>query len=104
MLSDVNGNPMNLDDLRKETLKIRGLLQAILSNIDESAIPSSDFGSLRSKFKRYLDDYDFEGEMFVIAQIYSEDVLRINNMRIKILEALCDRKMMESVKYMVDEL
>lgn len=104
IISDIRNNPMSLGDLRRETLRINGLIRAILSNVDETSIPSQDFGPLRSKMRRYLDEYDFEGEMLAMGPLYSEDAQRVENMRIKILEALRDRRMMEAASYIVDDL
>ena len=103
-LADVENHPLGLDCLKKEMLRINGSLKAILSNIDASKIRSSDYAPLCSKFRRYLDNYDFEGEMAAMASLYSEDSMRVNNMRIKILEALCDRKMIEYIRYVIDDL
>ncbi len=103
-LADIKGTPLDIDRIRREVLRINGSLRAVLSNIPESSIRLLDFELLRPKLAKYMDEYDFEGELDTMDALYSEDVMRINNIRIKILEALRDRKMIESVRELVDEL
>lgn len=103
-LSDIKNVALGIDGVKRELLRINGSIRAVLSNIPESKITSSDFGPLRSKFRSYLDEYDFEGELEAMHPLYSDDTMRINNVRIKILEALDDRKMMESARELVEEL
>ena len=104
VLADVRGVPLDINGIKRELLRINGSLRAVLSNIPESRIVQSDFVPLRSKFASYLDAYDFEGELDAMHPLYSEDVMRINNVRIKILEALDDKKMMESIRELAGEL
>ena len=103
-LSDLKGAPLGIAGVRRELLGINGLLRAVISNIPESGIISSDYKPLRSKISRYLAEYDFERELEAMAPAYSEDTMRINNVRIKILEALDDKKMMESMRELADQL
>lgn len=101
VLSDIRENPMDLDMLKREMLRINGSLRAVLSNIDESRIPSSNYGQLRSKFSDYLDSYNFEDEIDVMAELYSEDMSRINNIRIKMVHSMNDRGMMDDTRDLV---
>lgn len=103
-LSDIKNVALDIDGVKRELLRINGSIRAVLSNIPEAKIISSDFGPLRSKFRSYLDEYDFEGELEAMHSLYSDDTMRINNVRIKILEALDDRKMMRSTRELIEEL
>ena len=103
-LADIKGTPLDIDRIRREVLRKNGSLRAVLSNIPDSSSRLLDFELLRPKLAKYMDEYDFEGELDTMDALYSEDVMRINNIRIKILEALRDRKMIESVRELVDEL
>jgi len=51
-----------------------------------------------------LTDYSFEKEIETMAPLYSNDVSRIKNMRIKILEALKNKHMMDDVKELLNNL
>ena len=52
----------------------------------------------------YKENYSFEKEIETMAPLYSNDVSRIKNMRIKILEALKNKHMMDDVKELLNNL
>jgi hypothetical protein len=74
------------------------------NNIDEYKITLSDFKKLKSKFEHYLENYFFEKEIETMAPLYSDDIYRIKNMRLKIIEALEDKQMMESTRDLIGKL
>jgi hypothetical protein len=51
-----------------------------------------------------LENYFFEKEIETMAPLYSDDVYRIKNMRFKIIEALEDKKMIESMDDLMEKL
>jgi len=104
ILRDIQDKPGDLDIIKKEMLKINGFLKVSTNNIDEYTISVSDFKNLKSKFKHYLENYFFEKEIDTMAPLYSDDSHRIKNMRLKIIEALEDRKMIESIEDLIEKL
>ena len=104
VLKEIQDKPEDLDKIKKEMLKINGFLKVIIRKTNTEKIQSSDFRTLESKFQHYLDNYYFEQEIETMATLYSSDVGRIKNMRLKILETLEDRKMMENVAEMIKKL
>ena len=104
VLKETQDKPEDLDKIKKELLKINGFLKVIIRKTNTEKIQSSDFRTLESKFQHYLDNYYFEQEIETMATLYSSDVGRIKNMRLKILETLEDRKMMENVAEMIKKL
>jgi len=78
-------------------LKINGFLKVITNKIDSKDIPLSDFKALQVKFNHYLENYSFEKEIETMSPLYFDDIHRIKNMRLKILEALEDANMIENV-------
>jgi len=74
------------------------------NNIDSDNVQSSDFKPLKSKFKHYLENYSFEKEIETMTPLYSNDVHRIKNMRLKILESLEDGKMMNDMGELFEKL
>lgn len=97
-LNEIRDKPGDLDIIKKESLKINGFLKVILNKIDENKIPHSDFKPLKSKFKNYLQNYSFEQEIETMALLYREDMHRVKNMRLKILESLEENTMIEDIK------
>jgi len=103
-LRKIEDKPGDLDIIKKEMLKINGFLKVSVNNVDEYKIPQSDFKSLKSKFNSYLENYFFEKEIETMAPLYSNDISRVKNMRLKIIEALEDKKMIEDVGDLLEKL
>ncbi len=104
ILKEINDNPGDLDNIKKEMLKINGFLKVVLKKINTDKISSTDFKTIKSKFQHYLDIYYFEKEIETMAPLYSNDVSRVKNMRLKILDALEDKKMMESIRELIEKI
>ena len=103
-LREMQDNPGDLDVVKKELLKINGFIKVITNNIDEYKIPLSDFKRLKSKLNHYLENYSFEQEIKTMTSLYSGDAYRIKNMRFKIIEALEDKKMIQSMEDLINQL
>lgn len=103
-LRKIEDKPGDLEIIKKEMLKINGFLKVSVNNVDEYKIPLSDFKSLKSKFNSYLENYFFEKEIETMAPLYSNDASRVKNMRLKIIEALEDKKMIEDIGDLLEKL
>lgn len=103
-LKDMQVKPGDLESIKKEMLKINGFIKVSTNNIDEYTISVSDFKKLKSKFNHYLENYFFEKEIDTMAPLYSNDMDRVDNMRFKIIEALEDKKMIDSIEDLIDRL
>ena len=103
-LKEIQDKPGDLENLKKEMLKINGFLKVITNKIDAEKIPSSDFRPLKTKFQQYLQNYSFEQEIETMVPLYSDDVHRIKNMRLKILEALEDKKMIDDIDSLMEKI
>ena len=104
ILKKIDDKKEDLDMIKKEMLKINGFLKVVLRKINSDKIQSSDFKIIKSKFQHYLDNYYFEKEIETMAPLYSDDLSRVKNMRLKILEALEHRKMMDDVGELIKKL
>ena len=104
ILQEINDKPGDLENIKKEMLKINGFLKVISNKVDPMKIPTSDFKTIQLKSHRYLENYYFEKEIETMSPLYSNDVNRIKNMRLKILEAFEDRKMMEEIKELIEKI
>ena len=104
LLKENNDKPEDLNNIKKEMLKINGFLKVVSKKIDTDKIVLSDFKIVKSKFQHYLDSYYFEKEIETMAPLYSNDLSRVKNMRLKILEALEDRKMMDDVEELIEKI
>ncbi len=104
ILQEISDKPGDLEIIKKEMLKINGFFKVASHKVDSQKIPVSDFKALQSKFQNYLDDYYFEKEIETMAPLYSNDVSRVKNMRLKIIEALEDRRMMDEIRELIDKI
>ena len=104
ILQNYQDKPGDLNNIKKELLKINGFFKVILNKISSDKISSSDFKIVQSKIGNYLENYFFEKEIETMTPLYSNDVSRIKNMRLKILEALEDKKLIESIGDLVEKI
>ena len=103
-LREINDKKEDLEFIKIEMLKINGFVKVVLRKIDSDKITSSNFKIIQSKFQHYLDNYYFEKEIETMAPLYSDDLNRVKNMRLKILEALEGRKMMDKVVELIEKI
>ena len=104
ILETIEDKPGDLAKIEKEMLKINGFIRVVSNKIDIDKIPNSDFKITKTKFLEYLENYSFEKEIITMSPLYSNDVSRIKNMRMKILEALKNKNMIGNVKELLDNL
>jgi len=104
ILKKIEDKDEDLNNIKKEMLKINGFLKVVLRKIDSDKIQSSDFKIVKSKFQHYLDNYYFEQEIETMAPLYSNDLSRVKNMRLKILEALENKRMMDDVGELIEKI
>ena len=104
ILVKLEDKPGDLVIIKKEILKINGFFQVLVNKIDTEKFQSVDFLDLKSKFEYYLKNYSFEKEIETMAILYSEDSNRLKNMRLKILESLEDKKLMDNIEYIIEKL
>jgi hypothetical protein len=104
ILEIIDDKPGDLVKIEKEMLKINGFVKVISNKIDPAKIPNSDFKIIQKKFLEYLETYSFVKEIETMAFLYSNDVSRIKNMRLKILEALKNKNMINNVEELLDNL
>lgn len=104
ILDEIEDKPGDLSKIEKEMLKINGFIRVVSNKIDPDNIPASDFKILRIKFSQYLENYSFETEIKTMASLYSDDMSRVKNMRLKILEALKSKHMIDDARELMDDL
>ena len=104
ILTEIEDKPGDLAKIEKEMLKINGFIKVVSNKIDIDKISRSDFGIVKTKFAQYLENYSFEKEIKTMASLYSNDMSRVKNMRLKILESLKNKHMINDVKELMENL
>ena len=100
-LKDKSGD---LDIIKKELLKINGFFMVLVKKIGTDNFQSRDLLELKSKVKNYLENYYFVQEIDTMNPLYSDDSDRIKNMRLKIIEAFQDKKLIGKIEELIEKL
>ncbi len=93
ILNELRDKPGDLDIIKKELGKIQGLVQVLINKIEKSGNNSDSYSELLSASKSYLKEYNFYNEIDKTSQLYSDDPHRIRNIRLVILTALEETKL-----------
>ncbi len=104
ILEAIEDKPGDLKKIEKEILKINGFMKVVSNKIEIDKIPLADFKITKKKFADYLITYSFEKEIQTMAPLYSNDVSRVKNMRLKILESLKNNNVITNVKELLEKL
>ncbi|MGB1379049.1 MAG: hypothetical protein ACPG6E_07335 [Nitrosopumilus sp.] len=104
ILEAIEDKPGDLKKIEKEILKINGFMRVVSNKIEIEKIPLTDFKITKKKFTDYLITYSFEKEIETMAPLYSNDVSRVKNMRLKILESLKNNNLITNVKELLEKL
>ena len=103
-LKEIQDKPGDLNLIKKDLLKINGFFKVISNKVEDTKIPHSDFKPLKSKFRSYLENYSFEQEIETMSPLYQDDIHRVKNMRLKILESFDENKIMTDIKGFMDKI
>ena len=104
ILEAIEDKPGDLKKIEKEILKINGFMRVVSNKIEIDKIPLTDFKITKKKFTDYLITYSFEKEIETMAPLYANDVSRVKNMRLKILESLKNNNLITNVKELLEKL
>jgi len=104
ILTELNDGPDDLDTIKKELSKIRGLLQVICSKLGEKKYQSDHLVALYKLSTYYIDTYDFTREIENLAPVYFNDSNRLKNLRLLIIDSLNDKKLIEKLQAILIKL
>jgi len=101
-LEHLHDIPGDLEIIKKELVKINGLLQVIVNKLENIDNSSDRYVKLSSAAKFYLQNYSFEREIETISKLYSDDPNRLKNIRNSILGSLQGKKLMEKIESIIE--
>ena len=104
ILTELNDNPNDLEIIKRELSKIRGLLQVISNNLDKKKYQSDRLVTLHKLSAYYIDTYDFTREIEILTQVYFNDSNRLKNLRLLIIDSLNDKNLIEKLRALLIEL
>jgi hypothetical protein len=104
VVQNLKDNSGDLDIIKKELLKINGFFMVLVKKLGTGDFQSRDLLELKTKVKNYLENYYFVQEIDTMNPLYSDDSDRIKNMRLKIIEAFQDKKLIGKIEELIEKL
>jgi len=104
ILTELDDKPGDLVVIQKELLKIKGFSNVIITKLKSENYSFLNNSKIKSKLEFFLENYYFEKEIETMSSLYANDSSRLKNMRLKILEALDDRKLMDEITQTIENL
>ena len=103
-LTELNDSHDDLNTIKKELSKIRGLLQVMHTKLGEKKYQSDHLVTVYKLSTYYIDTYDFTREIDVLSQVYYKDSSRLKNLRLLIISSLNDKKLIEKFQTILARL
>ena len=104
ILAELDDNTSDLEIIKKELSKIKGILQVINAKLDNKKYQSDRLVSIYKLATYYIETYDFTWEIETLSKVYYNDSSRLKNLRIIILNSLNDKKLIEKFQTILSEL
>tara|TARA_B100002003_G_scaffold152326_1_gene141169 strand:+ start:446 stop:820 length:375 start_codon:yes stop_codon:yes gene_type:complete len=104
ILTELNDSNDDLNTIKKELSKIRGLLQVMHTKLGEKKYQSDHLVTVYKLSTYYIDTYDFTREIDVLSQVYYKDSSRLKNLRLLIISSLNDKKLIEKFQTILARL
>lgn len=104
LLTNLEDKTGDLEIIKKELSKIKGLLQVIINKLNSIDNNSNDYVELLSASDAYVKNYDFFREIETMSKLYSEDPHRLQNLRQTIIDSFNDKKLIEKIESLMEKL
>ena len=97
IIENLSDRPVDLELLEVEVRKINGFLLVLSKKIISLGNNSSDTKNLEKKIIFYMQNYDFSREINLLLDTYSEDSLRVRNIRDSVLKSLNENELIQKI-------
>ena len=97
IIENLSDRPIDLELLEVEVRKINGFLMVLSKKIISLGNNSFDTKNLEKKIIFYMQNYDFSREINLLLDTYSEDSLRVRNIRDSVLKALNENELIQKI-------
>jgi hypothetical protein len=98
ILQNLKDKPDDLDIIERELAKITGLLQALGNKLETNKQEFSDYQHILPPIRHFLQNHEFFREIKIMFPLYSEDPMRLKNLRLVILDALDEKNLIGHIK------
>ncbi|MFY9300960.1 MAG: hypothetical protein WAO91_07210 [Candidatus Nitrosotenuis sp.] len=103
ILSNLKDKPGDLEIIKRDLAKISGLAQALSNKLISNKQEYSDYQHLLLPLRFFLENHHFFRELDTMSSLYSDDPMRLKNMRLTILDALDEKNLMGHIKAILRE-
>ena len=97
IIENLSDRPIDLELLEVEVRKINGFLLVLSKKITSLGNNSSDTKNLERKIIFYMQNHDFSREINLLLDTYSEDSLRVRNIRDSVLKSLNENELIHKI-------
>jgi len=97
IIENLSDRPIDLELLEVEVRKINGFLMVLSKKIISLGNNSSDTKNLEKKIIFYMQNYDFSREINLLLDTYSEDSLRVRNIRDSVVRSLNENELIQKI-------
>ena len=97
IIENLSDRPIDLELLEVEVRKINGFLMVLSKKIISLGNNSFDTKNLEKKIIFYMQNYDFSREINLLLDTYSEDSLRVRNIRDSVLKSLNENELIQQI-------
>ena len=103
MLESLSDKSGDLDTIKRELAKTNGLLLALANKLQANKQQANKqdlegYQYLLKPIRLYLENHEFFREIDTMAPLYSDDPLRLKNLRLSILSLLRENNLLEHVR------
>ena len=104
LLTTLEDKTGDLEIIKKELAKIKGLLHVIINKLNFIDNNSNDYVELLSASDAYIKNYDFFREIDTMSKLYSDDTHRLQNIRQTIIDSFNDDGLIEKIESLMEKL
>jgi hypothetical protein len=103
-IQNLKDQPGDLDIIKKELLKINGFFNVMMKKLQPDNFQSRNLLELKPKIQNFQNNYYFIQEIDTMSPLYSDDKDRLKHMRLKIMEAFQDKRLIDKIEELLQEL
>lgn len=98
LLENLRDKPGDLEIIKRELAKITGLFTALANKLESNKEELSEYQHILMPIHNYLNNHDFFREIDTMSLLYSDDPMRLKNLRLSILDAATEKNLMGHIK------
>ena len=97
LLENLRDKPGDLEIINRELAKINGLFIALANKLEANKQELIEYQYILSPIRKYLQNNEFFREMKTMSMLYSDDSMRLKNLRMSILGSLKENNLLEHI-------